>query len=150
MKVETVSRGREIAEMQEAISNLKKEKEVEKNKKVPKKDKVVQTDLVVGKMAATQTTVRTYAGVAAQVEGVSQSEGGPTDKIDIDPPGSPKSSKKPQSSQGRTPMPKPTQCTHIWPSCKGLYGVWGCLPWTLAGTYTGGRKSIWEEGGGSH
>ena len=40
-KVETVSRGREIADMQEAISKLKKEKEGEKNKKVPKKDKVV-------------------------------------------------------------------------------------------------------------
>ena len=51
LKVETVSRGREIAVMREAISKLKKEKEAEKNKKVPKKDKVVQTELVVGKVA---------------------------------------------------------------------------------------------------
>ena len=67
LKVETVSRGQEIADIREAISKLKKEKEAEKNKKVPKKDKVVQTELVVGRVAATQTTIRTYASVAAQV-----------------------------------------------------------------------------------
>ena len=53
LKVEMVSRGWEIATMQEAISKFKKKKKVEKNKKVPKKDKVVQTKLVVGKVAAT-------------------------------------------------------------------------------------------------
>ena len=83
--------------MRKAISKLKKEKEAEKNKKVPKKDKVVQTELVMGKVAAMQTAIRTYASVAEQVEGVSESEGEPTDKMDIDPPGSPKSGKKPQS-----------------------------------------------------
>ena len=59
---------------------------------------MVQTDLVVGKLAVTQTTVCTYANVAAQVEEVRESEGEPTDKMDIDLRGSPKSGKKPQSS----------------------------------------------------
>ena len=36
--------------------------------------------------------------------------------------------------------------THIWPSRKGLYGAWGCLPWTLAGTNIGGEKSIRGKG----
>ena len=53
----------------------------------------------------------TYASVAVQVDEVSEDEGEPTDKIDIDPPGSPKSGKKPRSSQGGTPTPKPTQAT---------------------------------------
>ena len=79
---------------------------------MPKKDKVVQIELVVEKVAATQTTVHTYASVDVQVEGVSESKGEPTDKMDIDPPGSPKSGKKPQSSQDGTPMPKPMQVTH--------------------------------------
>ena len=108
LKVKIISRGWEIADMREAISKLKKEKEAEKNKKVPKKDNVVQTKLIVRRVAATQTTIRTYASVAAQVEGVSECEGEPTDKMDIDPPGSPKSGKKPQSSQGGTPTAKPT------------------------------------------
>ena len=111
LKEEMVSRGREIAAMREAVSKLKKEKEADKDKRVPKADKVVQTEAVVGRVAATQTPVRTYASVAAQVEEVCESEGEPTDKMDIDPPGSPKSGKKPQSSQGRTPTPKPTQVT---------------------------------------
>ena len=97
--------------MREAVSKLKKEREEDKNKKVPKADKVVQTEVVVGRVAATQTPVRTYASVAAQVEEVSESEGEPTDNMDIDPPGSTKSSKKPQSSQGGTSTPKPTQAT---------------------------------------
>ena len=42
---------------------------------------------------------------------MSESDGEPTDKTDIDPPGSPKSGKKPQSLQGGTPTPKPTQAT---------------------------------------
>ena len=54
-------------------------------------------------VAATQTPVRTYASVAAQVEEVRECEGEPTDMIDIDPLGSPKSGKKPQSLQGGTP-----------------------------------------------
>ena len=78
---------------------------------MPKADKVVQTEVVVGQVAATQTPICTYASVAAQVEEVSESEGEPTDKMDIDLPGSPKSGKKPQSSQGGTPTPKPTQVT---------------------------------------
>ena len=49
--------------------------------------------------------------MAAQVGEVSEGEGEPADKMDIDPPGSPKSSKKPQSSQGGTPTPKPTPAT---------------------------------------
>ena len=52
----------------------------------------------MGQVAATQTLVRTYASVAVQVEEVSEGEGEPTDKMDIDPPGSPKSGKKQQSS----------------------------------------------------
>ena len=39
LKEETVSRGREIAAMREAVSKLKKEKEADKNKKVPKADR---------------------------------------------------------------------------------------------------------------
>ena len=93
------------------MSKLKKEREADKDKRVPKADKVVQTEAVVGRVAATQTPVHTYASVAAQVEEVSVSEGEPTDKMDIDPPGSPKSGKKPQSSQGGTPTLKPTQAT---------------------------------------
>ena len=111
LKEETVSRGREIAAMREAVSKLKKETEPDKNRKVPKADKVVQTKAVVGRVAATQMPVRTSASVAAQVEEVRECEGEPTDKMDIDPPGSPKSGKKPQSSQGGTPTPKPTQAT---------------------------------------
>ena len=65
----------------------------------------------MGQVAATQTPVRTYASVAEQVEEVSESEGEPTDKMDIDPPGSPKSGKKSQSSPGGTPTPKPIQAT---------------------------------------
>ena len=68
--------------------------------------------VVVEQVAATQTPVRTYASVAAQVEVVSESESEPTDKMDIDPPGSLKSRKKTQLSWGRTPTPKPTQATH--------------------------------------
>ena len=49
----------------------------------------------MGQVAATQTPVGTYASVAAQVEEVTEGEGEPTNKMDIDPPGSPKSSKKP-------------------------------------------------------
>ena len=111
LKEETVSQSREIAAMREAVSTLKKEREADKNKKVPKADKVVQTEAVVGRVAATQTPVRTYASVATQVEEVSESEGEPTDKMDIDPPGSPESGKKLQSSQGGTPTPKTTQAT---------------------------------------
>ena len=111
LKEETVGRGREIAAMREAVSKLKKEKEVDKNKKVPKADKVVQTEVVVGRVAATQTPVRSYASVAAQVREVSGGEGELTDKMDIDPPGSPRSGKKLQSLQGGTPTPKPTQAT---------------------------------------
>ena len=132
LKVETVSRGREIANMRDAISKLKKEREAEKNKKVPKKDKVVQTELVVGKVAAMQTTICTYASVAAQVEGVSKCEGEPTDKMDIDPPGSPKSGKKPQPSQGGTPMPKPTQATPTSGHLARAFVVYGVAchgPW---------------------
>ena len=65
---------------------------------MPKADKVVQTETVVGQVATTQTPVHTYPSVAAQVVGVSVCEGELTDKMDIDPPGSPKSGKKPQSS----------------------------------------------------
>ena len=49
--------------------------------------------------------------MAAQVGEVSEGEGEPTDKMDIDPAGSPKSGKNPLSSQGRTPTPKPIQAT---------------------------------------
>ena len=111
LKEETVSRGREIAAMREEVLKLKKGKEEEKNKRVLKADKVVQTEAVVGQVAATQTPVCTYASVAAQVEEVSGCEGEPTDKMDIDPLSSPKSGKKPQSLQGVTPTPKPTQAT---------------------------------------
>ena len=68
---------------------------------------MVQTILIVGKVAATQTTVRTYARVAVQVEGMSGSQGKPTDKMDIDLPGSPKTGKKPKPSQGGPPTPRP-------------------------------------------
>ena len=64
-------------------------------------------------MATTETPVHTYGSVAVQVEGVSESEGKPTVKMDIDPPGSPKSGKKPQSLQGGTPMAKPMQAIPI-------------------------------------
>ena len=94
LKEETVSRGHEIAAMREAVSKLKKEKEADKNKKVPKADREVQTEAVVGWVAATQTPVRTYASVAAQVEEVGESGGEPTDKMDIDTLGLPKSCKK--------------------------------------------------------
>ena len=108
MKVETVSRGREIADMREVISKLEKEKEAEKNKKVPKKDKVVQTKLVVWKVTATQTTIRTYASVAAQVAGVSESKGESTDKMYIDLPGSPKRDKTATTTRrGREPAITP-------------------------------------------
>ena len=67
LEEETVSRGREIAAMREAVSKLKKEKEADKNKKVPKAEKVMQIEVVVGRVAATQTPVCTYASMAAQV-----------------------------------------------------------------------------------
>ena len=111
LKEEMVSRSREIAAMREAVSKLKKKKEADKNKKVPKVDKVLQTEVVMGPVAPTQTPLRTYVSVASQVEEVSEGEGEPTDKMDIDPPGLPKSGKKPQSSQGGTPTPKPMQAT---------------------------------------
>ena len=72
---------------------------------------MVQTEAVVGRVAATQIPVRTYASVAAQVEGEGESDREPTDKMDIDPPDSPKSSKKPQLSKGGTPTSKPMQAT---------------------------------------
>ena len=71
LKEESVGRGREIAVMRETVSMMKREMEVENKRKVLKADRLVQTDgdslLAVG----TQTTVRTYASVAAQVEPVS-------------------------------------------------------------------------------
>ena len=76
LKEEMVSRGREIAAMREAVSKLKKGKEADTHKKVPKVDKVVQTEVVVGQLAATQTPVRIYASMAAQVVEVSESEHG--------------------------------------------------------------------------
>ena len=60
-----------------------------------------------------QTPVRTYASLAAQVEEVSGGESKPTDKINIDPSGSPKSGKMSETLQGRTLTPKPTQATPI-------------------------------------
>ena len=132
LKLKTVSRGHEIAAMREAVSKLKKEKEEDKNKKVPKADKVVQTEAVVGQVAATQTPVRTYASVAAQVEEVRECGGEPTDVMDIDPPGSPKSGKSPQSSQGGTPTSKPTQATPTSGHLARAFVVYGVAchrPW---------------------
>ena len=149
LKEETVSRGCEIAAMREAVSKLKKEKEVDKNQKVPKADKVVQTEVVVGRVAGMQMPVCTYASVAAQVEEVSEGEGEPTDKMDIDPLGLPTSGKKATVVRGWDSHAQTyASDTHIWPSREGLYGAWGCLPWAIAGMHTGGGMSIRKEVGG--
>ena len=49
--------------------------------------------------------------MAVQVEEMSEGEGEFTNKMDIDPPGSPKCGMKPQSLQGGTSTPKPIQAT---------------------------------------
>ena len=67
---------------------MKREMEVVKSRKLPKADKLVQTDRTSLLAVDTQTTVRTYASVTAQVEEVNdESEG--TGKMNLDPPASP-------------------------------------------------------------
>ena len=92
------------------MSKMQREIEVEKNRKVPKADKLVQTDRASLLAVGTQTTVRTYASVAAQVEEVSD-EGDTTDKMDLDPPASPNTPTTKEKSSGITPAPKPMQAT---------------------------------------
>ena len=82
--------------------------EVEKNRKVPKADRLLQTDSASLLAVGTQTTVRTYASVAAQVDEGSD-EGEATDKMDLDPPASPNIPTTKGKSLGITPTPKPTQ-----------------------------------------
>ena len=110
LKQEMVGRGREIAVMRETVSKMKKKMEVKKSRKVPKADKLVQTGSASLLAVGTQTTVRTYASMAAQAEEVSD-EGEATDKIDLDPPGSPNTPTTKGQSSGVTPTPKPTQST---------------------------------------
>ena len=92
------------------MSQMNREMKVEKNRKVPKADKLVQTDRDSLLPVGTQTTVRTYASVAAQVEEVSD-EGVATDKMDLDPPASPNTLTMKGKSSGVTPTPKCTQAT---------------------------------------
>ena len=90
LRREVKERGTEIAALREAVSKLKKEVEVSKQTLgVPKKYQLVQTDVVELKAASSQMQVHTYANVASQVEEVRE-EGEATDKMDLDPPPTPK------------------------------------------------------------
>ena len=112
MKEELVRRGREIAVIRESVLKMKREREVEKNRKVPMADKLMQTDRASLLAVGTQTTVRTYASVAEQVEEVGE-EGEATDKMDLDPPASPNTPTIKGKSSGVTLTPKPMQATTI-------------------------------------
>ena len=83
---------------------------MEQQRKVLKADKLMQTDRASLLAVGTQTTVRTYASVAAQVEEVGD-EGEATNKMDLDPPASPNTPTTKGQSSGVTPTPKPTQAT---------------------------------------
>ena len=86
------------------------EMEVEKNRKVPKPNSLVQSDRASLSAVGTQTTVRTYASMAAQVEEVSD-EGEATANMDLDPPATPNTPTMKGKSSGVTYTPKPTQVT---------------------------------------
>ena len=74
----------------------------------------------------TQTTVRTYASVAAQVQEVSD-EGEATDKIDLDLPASPNTPTMKGKSSGVTPTPKPTEATTTLGHLSRAYVLYGVV-----------------------
>ena len=120
---ECKGRGKEIAAMREAVTNMKQGK---RDKEV---EKAVQTEVRGVLVAGTQTERRTYPSILAQTEEVSIG-GENTDKIDVDTPPPPTNI---PTSPAATPSANTTNATPTSPHLARAFVVHGIAcsgPWT--------------------